>query len=158
MPRLTFLSSLLAFCCCSAQTEQLTLPDKTIQTALVEEINTLRATGCTCGDRFFDKTSPLAWNDLLAEAAEIHTRDMEQKGFFDHRGSDGSSAGDRIRRVGYSWTAYGENIGWGYTSVAQVVQGWKDSPGHCELMMDPKFKEMGAARIGTLWTLDLGRR
>ncbi|MCB0644282.1 MAG: CAP domain-containing protein, partial [Phaeodactylibacter sp.] len=141
MSKLAYLSSLLAFCCCSAQSEQIALADKTIQTAIVEEVNALRAQGCTCGDQYYGKTNPLVWNDQLEAAAELHTRDMEQNGFFDHRGSDGSSAGDRMRRVGYSWTAYGENIGWGYTDEADVVLGWKNSPGHCRLMMDPSFKE-----------------
>jgi uncharacterized protein YkwD len=38
------------------------------------------------------------------------------------------------------------------------VQGWLDSPGHCENIMDPRFAEMGiafaaghAARRGLFW-------
>jgi uncharacterized protein YkwD len=27
--------------------------------------------------------------------------------------------------------------------VDEVVQGWLDSPGHCENIMDPRFVEMG---------------
>jgi uncharacterized protein YkwD len=39
-----------------------------------------------------------------------------------------------------------------------VVQGWLDSPGHCENIMDPRFAEMGIAfaagqssRRGLFW-------
>ena len=37
----------------------------------------------------------------------------------------------------------GENIAYGPKSVEEVVQGWLDSPGHCENIMDPRFVEMG---------------
>ena len=30
-------------------------------------------------------------------------------------------------------------------TAEEVVQGWLDSPGHCENIMDPRFAEMGIA-------------
>jgi uncharacterized protein YkwD len=39
----------------------------------------------------------------------------------------------------------GENIAYGPKSADEVVQGWLDSPGHCENIMDPRFAEMGIA-------------
>jgi uncharacterized protein YkwD len=52
----------------------------------------------------------------------------------------------------------GENIAYGPKSADEVVQGWLDSPGHCENIMDPRFAEMGIAyamgrssRRGLFW-------
>ena len=158
MARFTFLCFLISLCSCSAQPEQFALPTETIQTEILDAVNALRALGCTCGNEVFGSTSALSWNDQLEAAAGAHSQDMQAHDFFDHTGSDGSDAGDRILREGYSWMSYGENIAWGYTSVEEVVQGWKESPGHCRLMMDPKFKEMGAVRVSNYWTLTLGSR
>jgi uncharacterized protein YkwD len=63
-----------------------------------------------------------------------------------------------VRAVGYHEKLVGENIAYGPKSVEEVVQGWLDSPGHCENIMDPRFAEMGialaqgrASRHGLYW-------
>ena len=108
-----------------------------------------------------------AWSDPLAMAAYLHSEDMAWNGFFSHTGSDGSSAGVRITRQGYPWTAYGENIAVGYTTVSSVIQGWLGSEGHCRNLMSPAFTEIGAGyAVGPFggspsaryWTLDLADR
>ena len=50
-----------------------------------------------------------------------------------------------MRAVGYREKLVGENIAYGPESVEEVVQGWLDSPGHCENIMDPRFAQMGIA-------------
>ncbi len=59
--------------------------------------------------------------------------------------SPGHSPADRVRAVGYQEKLVGENIAYGPKSAEEVVQGWLDSPGHCENIMDPRFAEMGIA-------------
>jgi hypothetical protein len=49
----------------------------------------------------------------------------------------------------------GENIAYGPKSADEVVQGWLDSPGHCENIMDPRFAEMGIAYAAGLMGLQL---
>ena len=34
--------------------------------------------------------------------------------------------------------------------------GWINSSGHCSNIMDPKFKEIGVAKVGDYWTLVFG--
>jgi hypothetical protein len=50
------------------------------------------------------------------------------------------------------------DIAYGPKTAEEVVQGWLDSPGHCENIMDPRFAEMGiayaaghASRRGVYW-------
>jgi uncharacterized protein YkwD len=61
-----------------------------------------------------------------------------------HTGTDGSEAGTRAARAGYSWRLIGENIAAGQNSAQEAVAGWLESPGHCANLMNPSFTEMGA--------------
>jgi uncharacterized protein YkwD len=80
-------------------------------------------------------------------AAEGHSQDMAANNFFSHTGSDGSSPGDRISRQGYSWTTYAENIGAGYTSPAAVVQGWMNSSGHRDNILNSNVQHVGVGFV-----------
>ncbi len=129
-----------------------------IGTQMLAEVNALRASGCRCGSRRMPPVPALSWNNQLARAAHRHADDMNQNSFFGHRGSDGSDMARRVSDAGYRWRAVAENIAWGHPDVKAVVQGWKDSPGHCENMMSGDYKEMGAARAGMYWVQSLGKR
>jgi uncharacterized protein YkwD len=124
---------------------------------LLELVNDVREKGCDCGGEYQAPASPVVWNDKLEQAAQNHSNDMDENNFMKHDGSDGSSPGDRIVVVGYSWSTYGENIANGYTSESAVIQGWLDSPGHCKNIMNAKFTEMGVATSGSYWTMVLAK-
>lgn len=130
--------------------------EEDIQTRIFEEINILRKSGCQCGDELLPPVVELGWSHQLEEAAIYHATDMFKHSYFDHIGTDGSDLGDRVSAAGYQWSIIGENISWGYTSPSGVVQGWLESEGHCRNLMNPSFKQMGVARRGTFWVLDLG--
>jgi len=72
---------------------------------------------------------------------------MAEHDYFEHRDLNGQSPADRVRAVGYREKLVGENIAYGPKSLEEVVQGWLDSPGHCENIMDPRFAEMGIAYV-----------
>ncbi|KES08737.1 hypothetical protein BU52_01425 [Streptomyces toyocaensis] len=102
--------------------------------------------------------SPVTVNATLTEAAQNHSEDMAASGTMSHTGSDGSSPGDRITRAGYSWSTYGENVAYGYSTPEQVMQGWMTSPGHKANILNCAFKEIGVglAQPGSYWTQDFG--
>jgi uncharacterized protein YkwD len=79
----------------------------------------------------------------LADVAFGHASDMADNNYFEHKDLRGNTPSDRVRATGYQETLVGENIAYGPKSVDEVVQGWLDSPGHCENIMDPRFAEMG---------------
>lgn len=70
---------------------------------------------------------------------------MAEHNYFEHVDLAGQSPADRVRSVGYREKLVGENIAYGPETVDEVVQGWLDSPGHCENIMDPRFAQMGIA-------------
>lgn len=122
-------------------------------------VNEARSQGRKCGRTVFQPAPPLRASPVLARAASIHNDDMSVHDFFEHEGSDGSQVGERVARVGYEWSAVGENIAIGAPTAETVVSGWLDSPGHCRNIMAPQFTEMGIAYLvnrkrdaGIYWT------
>lgn len=111
--------------------------------SMLDSVNKARSQSRICGNESKPATTKIRWNCLVEKAAQIHSDDMASKNFFDHTGSDGSSAGDRITRVGYNWRGWGENIAAGQPDVASVMQGWLESPGHCKNIMGASHKEFG---------------
>lgn len=112
---------------------------------LLDLINTARAEPRQCGTQTFTATAPLSWNDTLAGAANSHTRNMANGNFFDHLDPDGRTPGDRAELAGYIAKNIGENIAAGLDTPRKVVDGWLASPGHCANLMNPQFRELGAA-------------
>ncbi|WP_248795759.1 CAP domain-containing protein [Pseudomonas sp. MWU13-2105] len=130
---------------------------------LLEQINSARKQAHQCGGQVFAATTPLAWNAVLASAAEGHSRNMANNNFFDHKDRDGRMPGDRAELAGYNGRLIGENIAAGQDTVRKVVDGWLASPGHCANLMNPQFRELGAAYVvdpksdsGIYWTAMFG--
>jgi uncharacterized protein YkwD len=106
---------------------------------------------------------PLRLNDKLAEAAKEHSQDLAQHDRISHYGSDGSDPLVRVQRTGYPVHLAAENVGTGQASLAEVIKGWQDSPGHNENLLLQDAEEMGIALVvqphteyKTFWTLVLG--
>ncbi|MFD7001460.1 CAP domain-containing protein [Streptomyces mirabilis] len=102
--------------------------------------------------------SPLTLNAKLSKAAQDHSADMASHQNMSHTGSDGSDPGQRITTAGYTWSAYGENVAFGYSTPEEVMAGWMSSPGHKRNILDCGFKEIGVglAQPGSYWTQDFG--
>ena len=111
----------------------------------LELVNEVRARGTRCGTRAFAPAPPMTLSGTLAGVASGHALDMAEHNYFEHVDLAGKSPADRVRAVGYHEKLVGENIAYGPASVEEVVQGWLDSPGHCENIMDPRFAQMGIA-------------
>jgi uncharacterized protein YkwD len=112
---------------------------------VLELVNAARERGQVCGRRSFKPVAPLRISGVLADVARGHAADMAEHNYFDHKDLAGHSPADRVRAAGYHEQLVGENIAYGPTSAEEVVQGWLDSPGHCENIMNPRFAEMGVA-------------
>lgn len=135
-----------------------------IEAELLQRINALRRSGAVCGTTGFAATGPLVWNNLLLVAAKGHSKDMAQKNYFAHTSQDGRSPGQRVTSTGYNWTIVGENIAAEQSSVERVVSRWTNSPGHCQNLMNPSFRDVAVACVRSdtstyrfYWTMNLGR-
>jgi uncharacterized protein YkwD len=107
--------------------------------------NEARSRSRRCGSKFFAAAPPLKLASALSDAASEHARDMARHSMLAHEGSDGSTPAIRVTRERYAWKLVGENVASGPTTAEEVMEGWLDSPGHCENLMNPRFTEMGIA-------------
>jgi uncharacterized protein YkwD len=85
----------------------------------------------------------LRLNSDLEKAAQRHAEDMLTRGYFAHESPSGTTVRERSRKAGYDWSAIGENIAFGQTSVDEVVETWMDSPGHRKNILGRHFNELG---------------
>lgn len=118
-----------------------------IETRALVLINAARAEARFCGEQYFPAAPALRWNTLLYEAAHAHSEDMAGHNFFSHTGSSGSAAGQRISSTGYSWSAVAENIAAGQIDVRSAIDGWIDSPGHCQNLMNTDYRDVAVACV-----------
>lgn len=97
---------------------------------------------------------PLKLNSWLSEAAAIQAVDMAQHDRLTHTGSDGSTVGDRVTRVGYHWSyveanaaeqPYAPGFPTDMRTEEEAMTGWENSPGHLKNILSPIVTEMGAA-------------
>ncbi len=107
---------------------------------------------------------PVALAAKLTSAASAHARDMARQDRISHRGSDGSDPWARVDQTGYGARLAAENVGAGQRSFAEVLQGWKASPGHNRNLLLRDATQMGIAlatrpesRYKTFWTLVMGK-
>jgi uncharacterized protein YkwD len=69
-----------------------------------------------------------------------------------------------VKDAGYAMpTAVGENIAIGQESPAEVVQGWLESKGHKENILDKDYSEVGFGFVtqddgDVIWVADFGDR
>jgi uncharacterized protein YkwD len=102
--------------------------------------------------------APLTVNFRLNAAAGFHTTDMVRisnrygpEVAHQHTlyGTSRPQVSDRFDAAGYdAWTtafAYGENIAYGFTSAAAVMNAWMNSPGHRANILSTSFREIGVA-------------
>jgi uncharacterized protein YkwD len=128
--------------------------------------NEARAHSRKCGGKRMKAVRPVSWSGLLAATANAHSADMATADYFSHHTPSGRSPFDRMRAAGYSYRAAGENIAAGrsLSDPAAVVQAWLNSPGHCRVIMNGKYKELGIGRVegrgkwGVYWTQNFGAR
>ena len=103
--------------------------------------------------------------DSLTAAAKWMSADMSVRDYFAHTSLDGRAPVQRMNDAGYpafqSWT--GEDLAAGYSSTADVLTGWINSPAHYAVLVNPVYHAIGVGRsygagttYGWYWTADFG--
>ena len=101
---------------------------------------------------------PLRVSDKLTQAAARHARDMAEKRYFSHTGSDGSEVGDRVNGEGYGYCLVAENIAKGQGNLIDAMRGWMNSRGHRRNILQKRATEFGLVRgADNIWVMVLGR-
>jgi hypothetical protein len=106
-----------------------------------------RAAGLISSYRAQNGLGRVRVNSKLMAVAADYARAMGTRDKIAH--SIGGSLPKRIMAAGYDWGAAAENLGAGYSSLNDVISGWKASAGHRKNLLNPNVTEMGIAAVAT---------
>lgn len=132
-----------------------------VRKEFLQEVNAIRAQGCTCGGDYFGPVNPVTWNETLEKTGFLHSKDMQTQGYFSHFSKKGRSPADRLRAQGYRYRSFAENLfaAKGYTpTTREVVSAWKNSSSHCKNLMNNTVSEMGVGIYKGYYTQLFGSR
>ncbi len=109
--------------------------------------------------RIANGVEPLAYNPLLAEAAQAQASLMARTGELSHE--LGGTLRERVTAVGYQG-AVGENLAGGQDTIEGAIKGWLESRPHRNTLLNPKFSEFGfgvaqgGGEYETYWAMIFG--
>jgi uncharacterized protein YkwD len=95
---------------------------------------------------------PLKLNGELTTAAQGHSEQMLEDGYFAHESADGSPFWKRLTAYsssGHSSWSVGENLLWSSPDVGAVhaLQLWMASPEHRQNILTARWRDIGVAAI-----------
>jgi uncharacterized protein YkwD len=96
---------------------------------------------------------PLQTSPQLKAAAQAHSFELADKGYFSHASGDGGSFWERLKRFypvgGSQFWSVGENLYWSSEghSASFVIHRWLTSPEHRRVLERKKWREMGVSAI-----------
>ncbi|MGI8813122.1 MAG: CAP domain-containing protein [Pyrinomonadaceae bacterium] len=87
----------------------------------------------------------LRWDENVAALARIHSRNMADYRFFNHRGTDGQTVDGRAADLGMGdWLGIGENIASmkGYDDPCAIAAAnWMKSPAHRQNLLSGRWNQ-----------------
>ncbi|MDR3313909.1 MAG: CAP domain-containing protein [Oscillospiraceae bacterium] len=95
-------------------------------------------------------------NQALNNAAQKRATEIVTK--FAHERPDGSSCFTVLEDYGVSYVTCGENIAYGYSTAAAVMEGWMNSSGHKANILHTSFTHIGVGVVesgGTIYCVQL---
>ncbi|KAK9716837.1 hypothetical protein K7432_006625 [Basidiobolus ranarum] len=97
----------------------------------------------------------LKLDSRLVAAAQAHSDYQARTKTLTHDEGSADPA-ERIRKAGVKYSAYGENVASGYSTIQQVMKGWMNSDGHRKNILNARFTHMGSGfnNNGDYWTQD----
>ncbi|MGI9399971.1 MAG: CAP domain-containing protein [Rhizobiaceae bacterium] len=110
---------------------------------------------------------PFTSDPNLQNAAQTHADLMARTGNYGHEIGPGTKFPQRLEAAGFDGSA-GENLGVGYGSIEDAIEGWLDSPKHRKILLRRNFDRAGIAysfnqsgrnpRYTHFWVLLAGRK
>ena len=90
----------------------------------------------------FDK-SALEWEEDVSEVAYQHSKDMNDNNYFSHYSLNGDGLKERLAITGLFYISAGENIAAQYPDAPAAVEGWLNSEGHREALLQEEYTHLG---------------
>ena len=87
--------------------------------------------------------TPLRSDAKLVAAARAHSQDMVVRNYNSHYSPENVGPDGRIAQQGYSFDWWAENILYGFSTPAEGMAWWMNSPGHRGNILSTKTEEIG---------------
>lgn len=100
---------------------------------------------------------PLQLDTKLSDVARTKSKDMMNKGYFDHQSPTYGSPFDMMKQFGITYNSAGENIAKGQQTPQEVMNAWMNSEGHRANILNGSFTHIGVGFVKdsqgtTYWT------
>lgn len=92
-------------------------------------------------ERAKEGLDPVTLDSQISAAAQVRAKEAAQS--FSHTRPDGSSCFTALKEAGISYRGAGENIAYGQSTPAAVMQAWLNSSGHRANIMNAKYTKIG---------------
>jgi uncharacterized protein YkwD len=85
----------------------------------------------------------LIWEEDISQVAFSHSKDMSDDNYFSHYSPDGKGLKERLEQKEIYYFAAGENIAAQYVDAPAAVEGWLNSKGHREALLQEDYTHLG---------------
>ncbi|MET3698116.1 uncharacterized protein YkwD [Bacillus oleivorans] len=101
---------------------------------------------------------PLEWDPVTAVVAYEHSKDMHDNEYFSHTSPEFGELKDRLEHRDVVFEMAGENIAAQYVDAGAVIEGWINSKGHRETMLEEEFTHLGVGVYRKYYTQNYIKR
>ncbi|MEH7501650.1 CAP domain-containing protein [Neobacillus drentensis] len=98
------------------------------------------------------KLKQLKWDENTAKAAFEHSKDMSENNDYSHTSKKFGDLAKRLKTAEVVYQAAGENIAANYTDGPAVVEGWLNSKGHRESLLNKEYSHLGVGVFQKYYT------
>lgn len=87
--------------------------------------------------------SPVEWEESVHRVAYSHSKDMSQNNYFSHDSLNGNGLKERLAVEDVLYSTAGENIAAGYIDALAAMEGWLNSEGHRQALLNEEYTHIG---------------
>lgn len=93
--------------------------------------------------RYRHGINPVQWDDKTSIVAYNHSKEMNLEDYFSHQSPNTGGLADRLVEGEVPYQLAGENIAARYVDGIAAVEGWLNSEGHRDTLLNGKFTHLG---------------
>ncbi|MFC4320304.1 CAP domain-containing protein [Litchfieldia salsa] len=98
------------------------------------------------------------WDESTSTVAYNHSKDMNQNEYFSHTSPTFGGLADRLAKGEIIYQLAGENIAAMYVDGIAAVEGWLNSEGHRETLLNEEFTHLGVGVFEKHYTQNFVRK
>lgn len=93
--------------------------------------------------RNYYKKPSVKWDGQVSKVAFLHSKDMAENNYFSHYGLNGEGLKERLAQQKIYYFSAGENIAAQYPDAPAAMEGWLNSEGHREALLNEEYTHLG---------------